>query len=222
MGRHDDNPWQYATRIRLPDELLGLGQQPGFSDVDRPYEAPPEARGPSALSPLMPPLNPAAAPAGASAGLMERLVYVSRAARGLDAGQIYAIIRQSHAGNGPAGVTGALVFLDGWFVQALEGPARTLDAWIGRIRNDPRHAGLQVRSRERAHARLFADQPMALRTRACIDARLLEAFDYRPGFPVGAFPADVLVEFLVQACRRRRIPGRQSENRPDSRPDSRE
>ncbi len=176
MGRHDDNPWQDATRIRLPDGLLGLGSQPGgspglapgFSDVDRPYEGPagglasPDAGalefGRSALAPLRPaPLMPAAAPASAPAsatGLMERLVYVSRAAKGLDAGQIYAIIRQAHAGNGPAGVTGALLFLDGWFVQALEGPARTLDAWIGRIRNDPRHAGLQIRSRERAHARL--------------------------------------------------------------------
>lgn len=187
MGRHDDNPWQYATRIRIPDGLRGIG----LSDVDRP------------APPLAPPA-PDASPAEPAAGLLERLVYVSRAARGLDAGQIYAIIRQAHAGNGPAGVTGALVFLDGWFAQALEGPARTLDAWIARIRQDPRHAGLQVRSRERVLARVFADQPMALRTRACVDARLLEAFDYHPGFPVGAFPADVLVEFLVQACRRRR------------------
>ena len=197
MGRHDDNPWQYATRIAIiPEELRGLG----FSEVDRPR--PPVA--PPVTAPVTSPgAMPPAAAADAGGGLLERLVYVSRAAQGLDAGQIYAIIRQAHAGNGPAGVTGALLFLDGWFVQALEGPARTLDAWIGRIRRDPRHAGLQVRSRERVLTRVFAGQPMALRTRACIDARLLETFDYRPGFPVGAFPADVLVEFLVQSCRRR-------------------
>ena len=32
---------------------------------------------------------------------------------------------------------------------------------------------------------------------------LLEAFGYRPGFPVADFPADALLEFVVQACRRR-------------------
>ena len=30
----------------------------------------------------------------------------------------------------------------------------------------------------------------------------MDAFGYRPGFPVERFPADVLVEFLVSACRR--------------------
>ena len=43
---------------------------------------------------------------------------------------------------------------------------------------------------------------MALRSRACLDPALLEAFGWRPGFPVADFPADVLVEFVVQACHR--------------------
>jgi hypothetical protein len=45
---------------------------------------------------------------------------------------------------------------------------------------------------------------MALRTRACLDLGLLDAFGYRPGFPVADFPADILLEFVVQACRRMR------------------
>lgn len=200
MGRHDDNPWQHATRIHVPGGLRGFG----FSEADRP----PTGLVPTGLA--VPAMAPPASPPTVSgdgqpaAGLLERLVYVSRGARGMEAGQIYAIIREAHAGNGPAGVTGALLFLDGWFVQALEGPARVLDAALARIRRDPRHAALQVRSRERVHARIFANQPMALRTRACLDPRLLDSFDYRPGFPVAGFPADVLVEFLVQACRSRR------------------
>ena len=36
----------------------------------------------------------------------------------------------------------------------------------------------------------------------------MEAFGYRAGFPVERFPADVLVEFLVSACRARPIPAR--------------
>ena len=92
-----------------------------------------------------------------------------------------------------SGVTGALIYLDGWFVQVLEGPAAILDVRLARLRRDPRHAAMQIRQRERVHARVFAGQPMALRTRACLDAGLLEAFGYRPGFPVAEFPADVLL-----------------------------
>ena len=135
---------------------------------------------------------------------LERLLYVSRAAPGLDTGQVHAIIRRAHAGNAPAGVTGALLYLDGWFVQVLEGPAAILDVRLARLRRDPRHAAMQIRQRERVHARVFAGQPMALRTRACLDAGLLDAFGYRPGFPVAEFPADVLLEFVAQACRRLR------------------
>ena len=134
---------------------------------------------------------------------LERLVCVSRAAPGLDVAALHAIVRRAYAGNRPSGLTGALVLVDGWFAQVLEGPGPGLDARLARIRRDPCHGGLEIRRRERAHARLFAGQPMALRTRACLADGLLEAFDYRPGFPVEAFPADVLVEFVVQACRRR-------------------
>ena len=42
---------------------------------------------------------------------------------------------------------------------------------------------------------------MALRLRGCLPEPLLAGFDYRPGFPVGAFPVDVLTEFMVRACR---------------------
>jgi hypothetical protein len=45
---------------------------------------------------------------------------------------------------------------------------------------------------------------MALRTKACLDSGVLSSFGYRAGFPVTEFPADVLVEFIVQACRRPR------------------
>ena len=88
--------------------------------------------------------------------------------------------------------------------ELLEGPAAILDVRLAGIRRDPRHAAMQIRQRERVYARVFAGQPMALRTRPCLVAGLLGAFGYRPGFPVAEFPADVLFEFVAQACRRRR------------------
>lgn len=138
-------------------------------------------------------------------GTLARLVYVSRAAPRLGTAEVYAIIRRAHAGNGAAGVTGALVFLDGWFAQVLEGPSPALEACLGRIRRDPRHDRLELRIRAPTLLPAFAGQPLALRTRGCLEAGLLAAFDYRPGFPVAAFPADVLAEFVIAACRRPRL-----------------
>lgn len=144
--------------------------------------------------------------------MLERIVYVSRATPGFGAGgpgaeALYGIVREAHARNPAAGLTGALMHLDGGFAQILEGPAAPLGRAFGRIRHDPRHGGIEIRTRERALCRLFPGQPLALRTRACLDPGLLAAFGYRPGFPAAALPADLLVELLVAACRPRPRPG---------------
>jgi len=167
----------------------------GWRDPNSWHEATPLADGPPAPACAAPgppgSVTAAPGPPGTpAAALLERLVYVSRAAPGL--------------GNAPGGVTGALVFLDGWFERVLEAPAAGLDTCLARIRTDRRHERLQIRQRERVHARIFPGQPMALRTRACLDPAVLEAFGYRAGFPVAEFPADVLLEFVVQACCRMR------------------
>jgi hypothetical protein len=136
--------------------------------------------------------------------VIERLVAVSRAAPGVGLPEVFAIIRAAHGRNRAAGLTGALVHLDGWFAQVLEGPPTALGPCLARIRRDPRHLELELRLRAPGLCPAFAGQPLALRTRGCIDQGLLAAFDYRPGFPVAAFPADVLLEFVIAACRQRR------------------
>ena len=167
-----------------------MGRPGGVSSSD-----PALSRGPGGAPAVIAP------PCREDGAALARLVYVSRAAPRLGTAEVYAIIRRAHAGNGAAGVTGALVFLDGWFAQALEGPGPGLDAIWARLTRDPRHQGIERRIRERGLCRLFAC-PMALRTAADLDPDLLAAFGYRPGFPVEAFPAAVLLEFLIAACRR--------------------
>lgn len=138
--------------------------------------------------------------------MLERLVYVSRSAPGTTLEGVFGIIRAAHVRNARDGLTGGLVFLDGWFAQLLEGEGPALAAAFARIARDPRHRAPVLRARERALCRLFPGQALALRSRACLDPGLLEAFGYRPGFPVDRFPADVLVEFLVRAARGRARP----------------
>lgn len=133
--------------------------------------------------------------------MLERIVYVSRAAPGLVREDVFAIIRSAHCSNAATGITGGMVDLDGWFAQVLEGPALPLAAAFARIAADPRHGGLDLRIRTAALTRLFPGQPMALRQRPHVCEDLLGAFGYSPGFPVGTFPADVMCEFVVEACR---------------------
>jgi hypothetical protein len=141
------------------------------------------------------------AAAGGGGPLLERIVYVSRAASGVDDRDVYRIIRHAHAQNGAEGLSGALIFLDGWFAQLIEGPPPAVGRAFARIAADRRHGPPGLRIRTAALARLFPGQAMALRLRGCLPEPLLAAFDYRPGFPVDAFPVDVLTEFMVRACR---------------------
>jgi len=59
------------------------------------------------------------------------------------------------------GITGALGFSDGAYVQLLEGPSDALDTLLSRLHSDPRHTELQVLARGEAQSRLLPDWSMA-------------------------------------------------------------
>lgn len=71
--------------------------------------------------------------------MLVRLMYASRAVDGTDAESIAAIVRQSKAHNGGAGITGLLCFSDGIFLQVLEGGRSAVSALYNDIAADPRH-----------------------------------------------------------------------------------
>lgn len=131
--------------------------------------------------------------------MLERILYVSRAAPGTELSNIFRIVSEARERNAAAGISGALVFVDGWFAQVLEGPAPAICATYARILADPRHVDISFRARERALCRLF-DDGLVLRTGPKLRPEVLREFDYSFGFPVETFPADVLLEFMVWAC----------------------
>ena len=140
--------------------------------------------------------------------MLERVVQVSRAAAGLRQKDVYRIIRTAHASNTLAGLSGGLIFLDGWFAHVLEGtPGPAFDACLARIAGDPRHwrtssgGAASAPSAGSSPARRWRSGPAPASTPA-----LIEGFGGRPGFPVEGFPADVLVEFVVRACHRAPAP----------------
>ena len=133
--------------------------------------------------------------------MIERIVYVSRAAPGVDARDAYDIVRRAHNRNSRFGLTGALIFLDGHFLQVLEGDADALRARFGVIATDPRHVDLSIRQSASIREATFPDEWVALREGSVGLKPVLRAFDYEPGYPPERFDGDRLVAFAL-ACYR--------------------
>ena len=88
----------------------------------------------------------------------EQLVYVSRAAPDIDAQSAYDIIRVSHNRNSKHGLTGALILMDGYFLQVLEGHRHPLRERFAIIAADPRHIDVNVRQSTAVSERIFPDE----------------------------------------------------------------
>ncbi len=132
--------------------------------------------------------------------MLERLVYVSRAATGITARDAYDIIRVSHNRNSRYGLTGALILIDGHFLQVLEGDAFRIRERYARIAADPRHTEVELRQSVRIQELRFADEWMALRHDEEIALATREAYGYSPGFPADRFDGDRLVAFAFACC----------------------
>jgi hypothetical protein len=133
--------------------------------------------------------------------MIERIVYVSRSAPGIGPREAYDIVRVSHNRNSQRLLTGALIFLDGHFLQVLEGEGYHVRERLAVIAADTRHTGLVVRQSLAAPQRAFAGDWMALREGDGIDPATLQALGYAPGFPDERIDGDRLLAFAKACCR---------------------
>jgi hypothetical protein len=131
--------------------------------------------------------------------MIDRIIYVSRAREGLGPHEAYDIIRTAHNRNSREDLTGALLFLDGWFLQVLEGERYLLERRYAAIAADSRHTALELRQRSSQPARSFPGEWMALRLDGQVSAALRERMGYEPGFPAARFDAERLIGFAA-AC----------------------
>ena len=70
---------------------------------------------------------------------MHKLLYVSSTARDFPQAQLREILAVSRANNAPLGVTGMLLYIDGGFLQVMEGERDTLQRLYAKIADDKRH-----------------------------------------------------------------------------------
>ncbi|MCG7625262.1 MULTISPECIES: BLUF domain-containing protein [Bacteria] len=93
---------------------------------------------------------------------MRRLMYLSHALTSMTEAKTAAIVEKSRRKNAACGLTGALVFSDGAFLQILEGPEAAVAARFAAIRTDARHHDITVISDTTAGLRCYPETPMAL------------------------------------------------------------
>jgi Sensors of blue-light using FAD len=97
----------------------------------------------------------------AESGAVYFLVYVSAAVTWFSDSELRALLSGARARNEHAGITGMLLYKDGNFMQAIEGPEAAVRALYRRIEADRRHHGLLVLDSGAQEARQFALWSMA-------------------------------------------------------------
>lgn len=89
------------------------------------------------------------------------LVYASKAAAPFGETELLDLLRRSRADNGRAGIGGLLLYMNGSFMQALEGERAQVMPLYDRIRQDRRHERVTTLIRFTMEARAFPDWSMA-------------------------------------------------------------
>jgi hypothetical protein len=106
------------------------------------------------------------------------------------------IIRVSIRNNRDVAVTGLLLVHQGYFVQALEGPAESVMSTYRRILDDPRHEACKVLAAGPAAKREFADWNMCARGMSAADDVILRILSQREAFDPEAFTGRAALRLL--------------------------
>jgi hypothetical protein len=102
------------------------------------------------------------------AGGMRQLLYVSNTESDIALGALDDILTASRRNNELMGITGLLLFIDGGFLQILEGEERAVRELYTRVANDPRHRSPRLMLDREIPGRAFPDWSMGFE-RPCMD-----------------------------------------------------
>jgi hypothetical protein len=105
------------------------------------------------------------------------LVYVSSATRLMTDAELVELLRQCRINNSRRDITGMLLYKDGNFIQALEGPERDVVELHTRIARDPRHRQMLTLLREPTEQRDFAGWSMGFRNLDALEESDRESFN---------------------------------------------
>ena len=99
---------------------------------------------------------------GATSHSVFRLVYTSTAVASFTEDQLSDLLSRARTRNSQAGITGALVYREGAFLQVIEGPEEAVRSlYYGSIQHDARHKECLVLWEGEAEVREFEDWTMS-------------------------------------------------------------
>ena len=129
-----------------------------------------------------------------------RLVYSSRAT--VDSPQAFSkltldVVAKAQHNNARCDVTGLLLAHEGWFVQALEGPRRSVSKVFGVIGRDLRHVQLELLRADVGDERLFGRWSMCAQTVTPAARPALESLDLAGGFAPDRLTAAKVMQLLT-------------------------
>jgi hypothetical protein len=107
---------------------------------------------------------------------MRQLLYVSKTSPGLNAGELDGILTGSRRSNALLGITGLLLYIDGGFLQLLEGEERAVRELYSRIAADRRHWDVRLMLDREMRMRAFPEWDMGFERPAMDDAETAGMF----------------------------------------------
>jgi hypothetical protein len=90
-----------------------------------------------------------------------QIIYSSESSTPMQMDDLEEILQHARSNNASNGVTGTLIYVDGVFLQILEGEASTVQDLMARISRDVRHETVTVLKEGEVPAAAFSDWKMA-------------------------------------------------------------
>ena len=94
---------------------------------------------------------------------MHHIIYLSRVSQKLSSDELVALLVKARRSNELAGITGAMVYGEGQFMQILEGETTAVTGLYERIIGDPRHQAILKLVDKPIEERTFMNWSMAFR-----------------------------------------------------------
>jgi Sensors of blue-light using FAD len=148
-------------------------------------------RGRSETQPAGGPMATQSVTGASEAESLLSIVYVSTAVQQLNAEDLHKLLEAARRSNHRDGITGMLLYFEGSFIQAIEGPSDRVQQLFERLERDPRHYQVIKLVHERIAQRQFPHWSMAFRRATADSLKDAEGFSdfLEPGFDIEALRA---------------------------------
>lgn len=107
---------------------------------------------------------------------MYHLLYTSHATKEFSEHDLLQLLTQSRSLNKQNNITGMLLYLNGKFMQVLEGDQLTVEDIYSKIRKDPRHSRIITVIQGNSPGRIFSGWTMGFKKISINDAQKLSGY----------------------------------------------